>query len=589
MRTAAAAAGVVGAGAAGAAALTHANTTYPSAGWLARAAWRRASAAAGRLRAAPAQGPAPSHVVVRVDAARALGAISPLIYGVAGAGGDELAALGARLNRWGGNPNTRYNWELGNAWNAARDWEFRNGNYGNTGDAARRPSAAADQFVATNRAAGVESVLTIPAIGWVARNDDNATRSVGVPAHGRPALRTGSDAISGYDPEANRRATSVRSLPRAPGPPADPPDLTDERVYQDEWVAHLVNRFGGAAAGGVRYYAIDNEPDLWSETHADIYPAQPGYDVLLATFLEYAEAIKDRDPTALVLGPALSGWTGYFYSPLDRGSDSFRSQADRRAHDDVPFLPWWLDQVRRHDEATGRRTLDVLDVHYYPQAEGVYGGATDSATNALRLRSTRSLWDPGYVDESWIGEPVFLIPRLRAWRDRFYPGTRLAIGEWSWGAETTVNGALAIADVLGIFGREGVDLAAYWTFPPPGSPGAWAFRMYTNYDGQGSSFGDQILAATTDAPQDVAVYASRDSASGDVLIVAINKRSDADVPTTIHVNGLTSTRRSSTSQLYRYGRDDASAIHPLGEVASPGSGLTLTLPAYSISLLRVVA
>src|SRR5436190_370453 len=85
--------------------------------------------------------------------------------------------------------------------------------------------------------------------------------------------------------------------------------------------------------------------------------------------------------------------------------------------------PLWLDQVRKHDEQAGQRTLDVLDVHYYPQASGVFSAADDPQTRGLRLRSTRALWDPTYTDESWIGEPVRLIPRLREWVDRYYPGT----------------------------------------------------------------------------------------------------------------------------------------------------------------------
>ena len=48
-----------------------------------------------------------------------------------------------------------------------------------------------------------------------------------------------------------------------------------------------------------------------------------------------------------------------------------------------------------------------------------------------------------------------------------------------------MNGALAIADVLGIYGREGVDAAAYWRNPPVGSPGCFAFKMHGNYDGAG--------------------------------------------------------------------------------------------------------
>jgi hypothetical protein len=526
----------------------------------------------------------PGPVIIRVDAERPLRRISPLIYGVAAAGPEDVQATGARLNRWGGNPSSRYNWELGNAWNAARDWEFRNGNHGNAGAGDRQPSGVADIAATNNRSAGVELLLTVPALGWVARDDSTQTRSTVVPTGGGLPLADQVDAIAGYDPTANRAVTSIRSLPRKGAPFDDPPDLTDERVYQDEWVHHLVRRFGPASSGGVRFYAVDNEPDLWSETHTDVHPVQPGYDDLLATFLEYAVAIKDVDPDGAILGPALSGWTGYQYSPRDRGNDRFRTHADRRAHGDVPFLPWWLDQVRQHDERHGRRTLDYLDVHYYPQAPGVYSAASDDATNALRLRSTRALWDAEYADESWIREPVRLIPRLREWIELYYPGTRLAIGEWNWGADRTVNGALAIADVLGIFGREGVDLAAYWTYPPRGSPGALAFAIYTNYDRRGGAFGDLVLPITTQLPVDVGAYASLDSSSGDLIVIAINKRADGELPTTLQFDALD---HGGHARLYRYSQDDPGSIRDLGELSLAGQALSLPLPPSSITLVRV--
>jgi hypothetical protein len=104
------------------------------------------------------------------------------------------------------------------------------------------------------------------------------------------------------------------------------------------------------------------------------------------------------------------------------------------------------------------RTLDVLDIHYYP--EGLYNEDAAPATAAHRLRSTRSLWDKTYVDQSWIGEPVNLISRMKELLVEHYPGTQLGISEWNWGADKTINGALAIADVLGIFGREDLYLAS---------------------------------------------------------------------------------------------------------------------------------
>jgi hypothetical protein len=307
------------------------------------------------------------------------------------------------------------------------------------------------------------------------------------------------------------------------------------------------------------------------------------YDQTLATFLEYATAIKAVDPRASVAGPALSGWTGYFYAARDRGSDAYRTHADRQAHGDMPFLPWWLDQVRQHDEQAGVRSLDVLDVHYYPQAANVFSAADDAYTRGLRLRSTRSLWDPSYLDESWINDKVRLIPRMREWIDQYYPGTRLAIGEWSWGAEKTISGALAVADVLGTFGREGVDMASYWTFPPVDSPAGQAFQLFTHYNARGDAFGDQSIVATTDASADyVSAYASSDSRTGDVVVVAINKRYDAEMPATFNLPGI----GSRVASVYGFADGDAE-IQPRGSTEVSTSTVEVKLPPASLTLLRI--
>ena len=151
-------------------------------------------------------------------------------------------------------------------------------------------------------------------------------------------------------------------------------------VYQDEWIAHLKKTFGTASHGGVQFYAMDNEPDLWDSTHTDVHPARMGYDDVLHNFLDYASAVKAVDPAAYVTGPVSWGWTGYNYSALDRGDDNFHTFADRKAHGGDPFLLWFLKQVHAHDVQARQRTLDVLDVHYYPQGNGVYGGQADKAT-----------------------------------------------------------------------------------------------------------------------------------------------------------------------------------------------------------------
>ncbi len=539
---------------------------------------RATTALARRMQAGPAL--PPTSVTINVDPGRVLRPISPLIYGVAHAGESELLALGASLNRWGGNPNTRYNWVHGSAWNAARDWEFRN--YGEDASQPRAKLSASDEFVGLNQSLAVATEMTVPAIGWVARNGDKQVQSTSVPGNGGPPLRPGIDAVSGYDPGENRQRTSVSSQARKGAPFVDQPDRSGDIVYQDEWVRHLVNHFGSSDDGGVRYYVVDNEPDLWAFTHTDVHPVQPGYDEVLSRFLDYATAIKAVDPGAKVVGPALSGWQGYFYSALDQGADHYRTHADRQAHGDMPFLAWWLDQVRKHDERNGNRTLDVLDVHFYPQAPGVWSPADDPETRSVRLRSTRSLWDPAYIDESWIGDAVRLIPRLREWRDTYYPGTQIAIGEWNWGADTTIGGALAVADVLGIFGREGIDLASYWTFPPLDSPAASAFAMYTRYNDRGDSFGDRAVSTEVEASPDyVTAYSSVDSTSGDVMVMLINKLDMGALPAQLIVKG-----GGRGLEVFRLAAGN-SGITSLGSTPIEGSEIQLTLPPSSVTLMRV--
>jgi hypothetical protein len=520
---------------------------------------------------------------VTIDTEQDVHAISPFIYGMASAPPPLLRELKIGCNRWGGNPNSRYNWERGNCWNAARDWEFRNGNYGVRFPEGTRPSGAADNFIAGNRAAGVATLLTIPTIGYVARDDNNATRSLNVPRSGGLPVAPGSEAIKGYDPSENQQRTSVKSYARKGKSFQDPPALTDDAVYQDEWVYHLVRKFGKASEGGVRFYAMDNEPDLWDVTHTDIHPAAMGYDDLLANFLEYAAAVKAVDPTALVTGPVSWGWTGCLYSPRDRVRRDWNGRPDRRAHGDMEFISWFLDQARRHDRRTGRRTLDVLDIHFYPQGAGVYGGSTDPQTNALRLRSTRVLWDPNYTDESWIAERVTLIPRMKAWINRYYPGTKLGLTEWNWGAGGTMNGALATAECLGIFGREGLYLANLWTSPGVGTPAYFAFKMYLNADGAGHGFGDRSVRAVSSAPDDISCFASVDGKTGEPVAILLNKQPGRDSIVTVRLrHGRPLTRAS----LWRYSEENRKAMMKLPDVAVSNGALKLTLPAYSMTLAR---
>lgn len=159
---------------------------------------------------------------------------------------------------------------------------------------------------------------------------------------------------------------------------------------------------------------------------------------------------------------------------------------DTAAHNNTDFLPWFLQQMQAQAKTTGKRLLDYLDIHYYFAPDT---SANDAAAKALRLRMTRSWWDPTYVDESWIGtnqwynsEPniteVQLIPRMQALIAKNYPGTKLSVSEWSSSDDTDITGGLVTADSLGIFGLYKLDAATYWEGVDSNGPVGLAFWLY---------------------------------------------------------------------------------------------------------------
>jgi hypothetical protein len=521
----------------------------------------------------PVAGPA-----LRIDAGTSRHAISPYIYGMNFADEGLASELRLPVRRWGGNATTRYNWQTDTN-NHASDWYFENIPNTVANPAALPDGSSSDQFVDQNRRTGTATLLTVPLIGWT--------------PHGRAYACGFSVAKYGAQQSTDPWRPDCGNGVGSNGTPItgnDPRDSSDPITpsFVQGWMQHLISRYGTASAGGVLFYNLDNEPMLWSDTHRDVHPAPLGYDELRDRTIAYAAAIKAADPAAQTLGPAEWGWSGYFWSALDAapGGAWWNNPQDRLAHGNVPLVEWYLQQLQAYQQQQGVRILDYLDLHYYPQAPGVaLSGAGSTSTQALRLRSTRSLWDPSYVDESWIGEAVRLVPRMREWVNRDYPGTKLAIGEYNWGALDHINGALAQADVLGIFGREGLHLATLWSPPSASQPGAFAFRMYRNYDGAGSMFGDVGVAAASDDQSTVAVYAAQRSADGVLTLIMINKTASPQT-STVSIAGFAP---AATAAVYRYAAANTGAIVRAADQAIAAGGFTATFPANSITLVVVPA
>jgi hypothetical protein len=511
-------------------------------------------------------------VTVNVDAIANRHTISPLIYGTAFATTAQLNELNATVNRQGGNGETRYNWQA-NGSNRAVDYFFES-----IGENSATAGEHADTFISDTHAAGAQPMITVPMIGWVAKL-----------APGRNKLASFSVAKYGaqqqtdqFMPDAGNGITPGGA--NVTGNDPNDANMAADSAFQLSWFQHLVSTWGTAANGGLRYYMLDNEHSIWHSSHRDVHPTGATMDEIATKMCDYSDRIKSVDPNAQVTGPEEWGWSGFFYSGYDQQYGQLHNYngvwPDRAAHGNMDYSPYLLNEMRKHDLITGHRTIDVFTLHFYPQG-GEFGDDVTTATQQLRNRSTRSLWDPSYTDESWIADKVMLIPRMKSWVSTYYPGTKIGLTEYNWGAEGSMNGATAQADIVGILGREAVDMATRWTTPDPSSPAYKAMKIYRNYDGSKSTFGDISVSAGGPNPDVVSAFASVRSSDKALTVMIVSKALTGNTPATIAIGNYAASGAAQRWQLA------SNAITHLADVALASNAVALSLPPQSITLLVI--
>jgi len=544
-------------------------------------------------------------VNVTVDVTSQAHPFSPLIFGVAFGDPARNAQIGYTVDRWGGNSTTRYNWQA-EFYNTASDYYYEN--IPNCNSAFCPPGLGkADLFISAAFAGGAQPLMTIPTIGWTPRADSPITHpyfagfkvsNYGIQTtgpYGQPAVdQFDPDAGGGYcDASANHTGYCVNGLIVNNDPTDTSTAVTS--TFASAWISHLQTTFAGN--GGVKYFALDNEVMLWDSTHRDVHPNPPTYDEIWSRTLDYATAIKAQEPAAIITGPVTWGYSDLFTSAKDAADCNCSDGSDRQAHSDLPFVAWYLQQVCANPLAGGKRLVDYLDLHYYPQdpypASGsIYSNDADAATVGRRLRSLKELYDPAWRSESWIGgldgpggdDPQHypfpdLIPRVRAWIDTYCPGTKLAITEYAWDKDQTVSGAVAQAEALAIFAREGVDMATRWVAPDANSMAERAFQIFLNYDGAGSSVqGDSVAASSANVDQ-IGAYAFRLPGQRTMLLLT-NKDTAAS-------HGIAITFNAALSGVWTlYGFDGTHALHQISTGSVSSNTVTLSpLPSLSANLL----
>jgi uncharacterized protein (TIGR03437 family) len=519
-----------------------------------------------------------------VDAAVNRHPISPWIYGINQWSDNGIQGImRIPLVRWGGDDATSFNWSASLKNNTGDNpWVYEN--YSIT--------PGFDSFHLRNLKTGSASLSTFPILDWLPKAAGECSFSVKKYGAQKATNPDNADCGNGVLTNGNNVANDPNDayIPVTPS-------------FSQQWIQHEVATYGPGNAGGIRFWSLDNEPEWWDSVHYDVYKtasngkAGASYDDMLARDINGALAIKQADPTALVTGPVPGGWSGMLFSKQDMyagwGKAPYQywdNPVDQNAHGGVQWLPYYLQQMKAAETKNGFRLLDVLDVHAYITPSGLSSSAGNAAMEALRMTSTRALWDPsytvpggGYEDATGAEQAPQMVPRLRQWVANNYPGTMTGITEYNWGAQDTITGAIAQADILGIFGREALDLATVWPNTlTPQNPAAFSFLMFLNYDGNGNQFGNTSVSATSSNPDLLSIFAAQRTDSA-LTVLVLNKTTGVIADTI----SLANFNPAETAQVWQYTSANSSAIVRLSDLSFSGTTLSATFPSYSMTLFVI--
>jgi mannan endo-1,4-beta-mannosidase len=433
--------------------------------------------------------------------------ISPYIFGT----NSNIIKNVTTATRFGGNRTTGYNW-VNNYSNAGEDWYNSSDNYlpwimqipdKNQED----PGIVLTEFHDLSLNNNCFSLITLPMAGFVAK-DKNGSVSETEKAPSKRWARV-----------INEKGSSFTLSPKK----------DSDTIFIDECLNFLNQKY--KSNNKINAYSLDNEPALWAYTHPRIHPEKVTVKELIQKSSDLASTIKKMQNDALVFGPALYGFKAYLDLQDAPDWNNFKSTYNR-------FIDAYLAEMKKESDKKKIRLIDVFDVHWYPEPNGVYNGDTSRDSSIRRMKAVRSLWDSSYIEDSWIGQwfaPVAILKYIKASINKYYPGTKIAITEYNYSGNNHISGGIAQADFLGVLAKEDVYFASKWD--SISSYNASAFNIFRNYDGNYSKFGDLLIDNNYNLQKDISFYTSTNSNdSNSVHIIAINSNYDSTANITFRIS-----------------------------------------------------
>ena len=292
----------------------------------------------------------------------------------------------------------------------------------------------------------------------------------------------------------------------------------DPNLYLENWPADSTVKlldywFGANGIGlkkeGVKYWGMDNEPEIWLGTHDDIMPTQIAADDFIQRYVEVALKAKAKYPDIKLMGPvAANEWQWYNY---DKGINYNGKKYN--------WTEYFIMRLAEIQKAKGVKLLDVFDIHFYPgtskideitQLHRVFFDKDFIYPEANGVKNITGNWDNNQTKE-------YIFARVNDWLDQYFGKNHgIALGMTETGINSDNASATAVwyASTMGTFMQNNVEVFTPWSW----KNGMWeTLHLFTKYNKNIS------LAAQSSNENIISAYPTINKTNDSLTIVLVNR------------------------------------------------------------------
>jgi hypothetical protein len=360
----------------------------------------------------------------------------------------------------------------------------------------------------------------------------------------------------------------------------------DINLYLEKWSADssagiLDHWFGTGGLGlnknGIRYWNMDNEPEIWLGTHDDVMPVQISPQEFMKRYVDLAKKVRQKYPDIKLVGPVTANeWQWYNWTNTTV-SDNGKS---------YPWLEFFIKSIADEQKASGVRLLDVLDIHFYPSTK-----KTEDVVQLHRVYFDRNYNFPeangvknvnGSYDNSQTKEYIF--GRCNDWLAKYLgAGHGVTLGLTETGIDDSIDPtvtAVWYGSTLGEFMKNQVEIFTPWSW----KTGMWeTLHLFSRYNQEfsvgGVSANEMLVSA----------YPTVNAAKDSMTVVLINRSPGQTQSVNIQFDHFTPVQeKASMYTLAQLPATETFKSHTQNalkksEVSASGNSLTVSLPAMSVS------